>query len=135
MRAVDTNVLVRLLARDDLRQVAAAESFVARGAWVSQLVLVEAVWVLESVYEFDRRAEARAVAMLLNHRDLTVQDSDVVATALEQFKAKAGVSFSDCLVLEVARRAGHVPLGTFDRDLARLDGAERLQAEGGRTRG
>jgi predicted nucleic-acid-binding protein len=135
MRAVDTNVLVRLIARDDPRQAAAAESFVTRGAWVSQLVLVEAVWVLESVYGLDRAAQARAVAMLLNHRDLTVQESDVVALALEHFKAKAGVSFSDCLVLEVARKAGHVPLGTFDRDLAKLDGAERVQSEGGRTRG
>ena len=38
MRAVDTNVLVRLLARDDLKQASAADSFVAPGAWVSHLV-------------------------------------------------------------------------------------------------
>jgi predicted nucleic acid-binding protein len=36
------------------------------------------------------------------------------------------LGFSDCLVLESARKAGHLPLGTFDRDLAKLDGAERL---------
>jgi len=126
MRAVDTNVLVRLVARDDARQVAAAEAFVSRGAWVSHVVLVEAVWVLESVYALDRAAQARAVGMLLNHRDLTIQDADVLTTALERFAAKPGVSFSDCLVLEIARKAGHLPLGTFDRDLARLSGAERL---------
>jgi predicted nucleic-acid-binding protein len=126
MRAVDTNVLVRLVARDDSRQVAAAEAFVARGAWVSQIVLVEMVWVLESVYELDARAQAKAVHMLLNHRDLTVQDADVVAAALGQFRQKSGVGFSDCLVLEVARKPGHLPLGAFDRDLGKLDGAERL---------
>lgn len=126
MRAVDTNVLVRLVARDDAKQVAAAEAFVARGAWVSHVVLVEAMWVLESVYELDRAALARALGMLLDHRELTVQDADVAAAALAQFAAKPGVSFSDCLVLEVARRAGHVPLGTFDRNLARLSGTERL---------
>lgn len=126
MRAVDTNVLVRLVARDDSRQVAAAEAFIARGAWVSQLVLVEMVWVLESVYELDARAQAKAVHMLLNHRDLTVQDAEVVAAALDQFRQKSGVGFSDCLVLEVARKSGHLPLGTFDRDLGKLDGAERL---------
>ncbi len=43
MRAVDTNVLVRLVARDDPTQVAAAENFVARGAWISHLVLAETV--------------------------------------------------------------------------------------------
>jgi predicted nucleic acid-binding protein len=80
MRAVDTNVLVRLVTRDDAKQVAAAEAFVAKGAWVPHLVLAEAMWVLASV----------------------------------------------CLVLEVARKAGHLPLGTFDRELGKLDGAEKL---------
>jgi len=34
--------------------------------------------------------------------------------------------FSDCLVLEIARKAGYLPLGTFDRDLGKLDGAARI---------
>jgi predicted nucleic-acid-binding protein len=126
MRAVDTNVLVRLVTRDDPRQVSAAEVFVARGAWVSLVVLVEAVWVLVSVYELEAPTVATAVEMLLNHRDLTVQDAETVAAALEQYRARPTVSFSDCLVLEMARKAGHLPLGTFDRALARLDGAQRL---------
>jgi predicted nucleic-acid-binding protein len=126
MRAVDTNVLVRLVTRDDARQVAAAEAFVSRGAWVSHIVLVEAVWVLESVYKLDTRGQAKAVEMLLNHRDLTVQDSDVVVAALQQFRSRAAVSFADCLVLEAARKVGHIPLGTFDRHLAKLDGTEQL---------
>ena len=50
MRAVDTNVLVRLATRDDARQTAAAEAFVSKGAWVAHLVLAEAMWVLDSVY-------------------------------------------------------------------------------------
>jgi predicted nucleic-acid-binding protein len=126
MRAVDTNVLVRLVTRDDPRQLAAAETFVARGAWVPQVVLLEALWVLASVYELGPLALATAVDMLLNHRDLTVQDADVVAAALEQYRKKPALSFSDCLVLEVARKAGHLPLGTFDRALAKLDGTQRL---------
>ena len=126
MRAVDTNVLVRLLARDDPKQVSAAESFVGRGAWVSQVVLVEAVWVLTSVYELEAPAIAVAIEMLLNHRDLTIQEAEVVTAALEQYRGRPAVSFSDCLVLEVARKAGHLPLGTFDKDFGRLDGAQRL---------
>lgn len=56
MRAIDTNVIVRLATRDDETQVAAAEKYIAeRGAWVSHLVLVEVAWVLDSVYEFERR--------------------------------------------------------------------------------
>ena len=125
MRAIDTNVLVRLLTRDDARQTAAAERFVAKGAWVSHLVLVEAMWVLDSVYEIGSAEIAKSIEMLLNHRDLTVQQSEVVAVALAQYRKRPSVGFSDCLVLEVARKAGHLPLGTFDRDLGKLDGAER----------
>jgi predicted nucleic acid-binding protein len=64
--------------------------------------------------------------MFLNHRDLTVQDSDTVAAALERFRKRPSLKFSDCLILEVARKAGHLPLGTFDRELSKLDGAQRL---------
>ena len=126
MRAVDTNVLVRLATRDDAKQVAAAEAFIATGAWVSHLVLVEAMWVLASVYDLGPAAIATAVEMFLNHRDLSLQDADVVAAALAHFRKRPKLGFSDCLVLEVARKAGHVPLGTFDRELSKLDGAQRL---------
>ncbi len=126
MRAVDTNVLVRLVTRDDRKQVAAAESFISKGAWVSTLVLIEATWVLAAVYELPHRELATAVDMLLHHKDLTIQDSDTVAAALEHYRRRPALGFSDCLIVEVARKAGHVPLGTFDRDLGKLDGAERL---------
>lgn len=126
MRAVDTNILVRLVTRDDPKQVAAAESFVTKGAWVSHLVLAETLWVLESVYELDAERRATTVDMLLHHRSLTLQDPDVVTAALAHFRCAASLGFSDCLVLEIARKSGHLPLGTFDRDLAKLDGAERL---------
>ena len=126
MRAVDTNVLVRLVTRDDAKQVAAAEAFVARGAWVPHLVLAEATWVLESVYERSPVAIATAVEMLLNHEHLTLQDPETVVGAVERFRRRPRLGFSDCLVLEVARKAGHLPLGTFDRDLGKLDDVERL---------
>jgi len=93
MLAVDTNVLVRLLVRDDAGQAAAADQAVAKGAWVSHLVLAEA---------------------------------DVVASALAQFRAKPALGFSDCLVLEIARKAGHLPVVTFDKALAKLAGAHKL---------
>ena len=126
MRAVDTNVLVRLITRDDVAQVHAAERFVEKGAWVSHLVLVETAWVLDAVYERSAGEIATAIELLLNHRELTMQDPDVVAAALENFRSRQAVGFSDCLMLEVARRAGHLPLGTFDRNLGTLDGAQRL---------
>lgn len=126
MRAVDTNVLVQLIARDDGKQLHAAEQFVSNGAWVSPLVLAETTWVLDAVYNRSARQMATAVEMLLNHKHLAIQDGDVVAAALVHFRKRPSLGFSDCLVLELARKAGHLPLGTFDRKLSRLDGTQRL---------
>ena len=126
MRAVDTNVLVRLITRDDVRQTASAESFIETGAWVPVLALAEATWVLSSVYDLSPKDLAGAIEMLLNHRDLVLQDSETVARSLELFRAKPALVFSDCLMLQLARKAGHLPLGTFDRNLSRIEGTQRL---------
>ena len=85
MRAVDTNVLVRLLVRDDPDQVARAEAFVEHGAWVSLPVLVETVWVMQSVYGLNRRRIGTVVGMLVEHEYLTLQDEDVVRRAHATF--------------------------------------------------
>jgi predicted nucleic-acid-binding protein len=126
MRAVDTNVVVRLVTRDDPRQTARAEAFVAKGAWVSHIVLVEVIWVLDSVFELPHKQLVIAIDMLLNHRDLVLQEPEVVSAALARFRRRPRLGFSDCMVLESARKAGHVPLGTFDRELGKLDDVERL---------
>jgi predicted nucleic-acid-binding protein len=126
MRAVDTNVVARLVVRDDLERVHAAEQFIHGGAWVSHLVVAELTWVLDAVCERSAGQIALGVDMLLNHKDLTVQDADIVTSALAHFRKRPALEFSECLMLEVARKAGHLPLGTFDRALAKLDGAERL---------
>jgi len=126
MRAVDTNVLVRLITRDDVRQAASADRWVENGAWVSILALAEATWVLSAVYERGPTEIASAVEMLLNHKEMTLQDADVVAAALKRFRERPALGFSDCLLLQLARKAGHLPLGTFDRELSKLDGAEKL---------
>jgi predicted nucleic-acid-binding protein len=126
MRAVDTNVVVRLVTRDDPRQTARAEAFVAKGAWVSHIVLVEVIWVLDSVFELPHKQLVTAIDMLLDHRDLVLQDPEIVSAALARFRRRPRLGFSDCMVLESARKAGHVPLATFDKELGKLDDVERL---------
>jgi predicted nucleic-acid-binding protein len=124
MRAIDTNLLVRLLLRDDPEQAAVADAFIAEGAWISHVVLVESVWVLRR-----RRVHdwiAGSIEMVLNHESFTLQDPDIVAEALDQYRRRPALGFSDCLILATARKAGHLPLGTFDKALATLDGATRL---------
>lgn len=126
MRSVDTNVLVRLLTRDDATQTAAAETFVSSGAWVSHLVLAETTWVLSAVYDRSPRELTLAIERLLEHEHLVLEDNDVVRSAVAIFRRRPSLTFSDCLIVEMAKKAGHTPLGTFDRGLARLDGTQKL---------
>lgn len=126
MLAVDTNVLVRLLVRDDAKQALAADQAIAKGAWVSHLVLAEAIWVLDAVYARTPKQLIAALDLLLIHESLVLQDADVINAALTQFRAKPALGFSDCLVLEIARKAGHMPLATFDKALATSPGTQKL---------
>jgi len=79
-----------------------------------------------AVYELGHSEIATAVEMLLHHEHLTIQDSDAVAIALEHYRQRPALVFSDCLILEVAKKADHPPLGTFARNLGRVGGAERI---------
>ena len=126
MLAVDTHVLVRLAVLDDQAQLAKAKRFIEPGAWVSHVVLIEAVWVLDSYYSFTREQLSRFIETTTLHPNLRVQDADVVEAALSHFNAQKKLSFTDCLVLEIARKAGHIPLGTFDKALGKLPGAKAL---------
>ncbi|HUO30632.1 MAG TPA: hypothetical protein VMU80_15510 [Bryobacteraceae bacterium] len=58
MRATDTDVLVRLITRDDPCRAASAVAFVENGAWVSVLAPAEASWTLTSVDEVTTPAHA-----------------------------------------------------------------------------
>lgn len=126
MRAVDTNVLVRLIAQDDEDQTAVAVKFVDGGAWVSLLVLMEMAWVLASSYDRSPKQIAAAIEILLDNESIVVQDADAVGRALAEFRKHPSVGFSDCLIVEQARRAGHLPLGTFDKRLAKLPGVTKV---------
>jgi predicted nucleic-acid-binding protein len=126
MRAVDTNVLIRLILADDARQAASATAFIQKGVWASVIAVAETTWVLGSVYRRSPVQLANAIELLLNNKDLTLQDSDAVAAALDLFRSRPALGFTDCLMLQLARKAGHLPLGTFDRALGKIEGTQRL---------
>jgi predicted nucleic-acid-binding protein len=77
------------------------------------------------VYNVNPDQIRNGVEMLLDHKDLVVQDADVVKAAIAHYRKHPRLGFSDCLILEVARAAGHLPLGTFDRGLGELPGAQK----------
>ena len=126
MNAADTNVVVRLLVDDDTAQVAAADRFVRGGVWISTLVLAEVVWVLGGNYGLSVHQQADAIERLIEHPRSTQESPEIATAALKLFRARPSLRFTDCLILASARKAGHLPLGTFDRKLASLEGAQRI---------
>jgi predicted nucleic-acid-binding protein len=67
---------------------------------VSQLVLAETLWVLDSVYDLWRSQIATAVEMLLNHSELSLQDADVVAAALAHYRRRSNSRTVSCWRLQ-----------------------------------
>lgn len=131
MIGLDTNVLVRYLAQDDPAQTPRAteliESLTAEApGFISQVVLVETVWVLESCYAADAARIAEVVETLLHVETLVVDEADIAWRGLRQFK-QAGGDFADALVAALARRAGCETVYSFDRGAAKRSGMTLLQ--------
>jgi predicted nucleic-acid-binding protein len=121
VRAVDTNILVRLLEQDDTAQAAAADAYQSGGGplWVSHIVLVETIWVLMSSFRRGKKEILGVLEALLSNADIHLQDEALVGAAVAAYR-DSRADFSDCLVLETARASGHLPLATFDKNLLRL---------------
>ena len=138
MIAVDTNVLLRYLLRDDEAQAARADAVfdAAETVLITDVVLVEAVWTLAG--RKYRLAEAGLVAVLerlFGERNVRFEDDRVVWRALQAYKSAAGAGeagsakgagFADALIVFKALRAasdsGEALTGvyTFDAAMQRL---------------
>jgi predicted nucleic-acid-binding protein len=132
MIGVDTNVLVRYIVADDEDQTRRAGRFSGRGhfcndpGFVSVVVLVELVWVLERTYRFSPDDEIiGAIESVLRAEPLRIDRRAEVVEALGVFQTKQG-SFADALIETLAERAGCAHVVTFDRKAARLPGFRLL---------
>lgn len=133
MIGIDTNVLVRLIVNDDERQSQAVEDFIRESAssgkpcYVSSIVLVETVWVLETAYGFRRAQLADAMTYVLEVEQFEFDSPVDVSAALEEFR-RGSVEFADCLLARTNASAGCEHTVTFDRKAAKLAGFRLLNA-------
>ncbi len=127
MAAIDTNVLVRLVTRDDESQYKKAQAFVDKHqpVLVTQLSVLETVWVLMSRYNLDKERTCQVVQALLDTRELNIQAPAILEAALETWR-ESKADFADCFILQTVMDASETPLGTFDATLARLEGCKQL---------
>ena len=131
MIGIDTNLLVRLIVNDDERQSLAVERFIQQHSssedpcYISNIVLVETVWVLQTAYGFDRTSVADVLAHLLEVEQFDFDSPDDVAAAVDDFRHR-GVEFADSLLGRMNIFAGCEHTITFDRNAAKLPGFKLL---------
>ena len=125
MIAVDTNIVVRLLTGDDARQTRQASAlFKTEEIWLSKSVILEAEWVLRSLYRFRGAQLAAAMQALTSLPMVRVEDPAAVSRALEW--TTLGMDFADALHL--ASRGKSARFMTFDEKLVKR--AKALGAPG-----
>ena len=121
--AVDTNILVRLIANDDASQGARSVALVRRKRiWISKTVLLETEWVLRSLYKVSPASVSVAFRRVAGLPGASLEESDAVAQALDWLDR--GFDFADALHMASMGPADR--FATFDEELARR--AKRLQA-------
>lgn len=100
MIAVDTNVVVRIVTNDDPAQARrAARLLEKQDFFLSNTVLLELVWVLESAYQLKRPNIIRALHALLGLPNLVSDKHTRLLQVLEHYRA--GMDFADALHLAV----------------------------------
>jgi predicted nucleic-acid-binding protein len=122
MRAVDTNLVVRLFAQDDAEQVGAARrALAADSVFVPKSVIVEFEWVMRGAYGESRAVIASAIQTILDTANVEVEDAPAVLRAVNWFRQ--GMDFADAVHLA---SSGHADwFVTFDQALRRR--ATKLQ--------
>lgn len=134
MPALDTNVLVRYVVRDDAAQLAAARRLIqqcvdaGQALFVPVTVLLELEWVLRSSYGFAKDEVIRVVASLLSAAELRFESEQAMEVALQLYRDGAA-DFAGCVHVALAARAAQQPLWTFDKRAAAIDGARLVAGQ------
>ena len=133
MAALDTNVLVRWLANDDVQQCAIVARLFDEAIskderlLVTVTVMLEVEWVLRTRYQYDRRNVTAALNALLDVTELEFQTEPALEQALWLFKQTGSRDFADCLHIALASQTSQGPLLTFDERASRIEGAKLLR--------
>ena len=134
--AIDTNVLVRLLVRDDEAQFVAAKRLVERAEAAGAPVLIvlcallETEWVLRSRYKLAKPDIAAAFSQLLESEDVVIEHDASLEEALYVWAQHPGADFADCLLNARAAHLGRTRFVSFDIGAAKLPRGELLVAQG-----
>jgi predicted nucleic-acid-binding protein len=116
MTAVDTNIVVRFLTRDDPVQFEqSVRIFSAYEVFIPDTVILEAEWVLRYAYEFDSEQVVEAFRKLFGLPNVHLRDTKSIALALQWHEH--GLDFADALHLALSQHGQDMQ--TFDQRFVR----------------
>jgi predicted nucleic-acid-binding protein len=131
MAALDTNILIRYLVRDDEKQFLQATKLI-RGAiragetlYVPVTVLLEVEWVLRTSFALSKAQVVAAISRLLSASELSIANETAIESALNLYQNHSA-DFSDCVHIALSHTAGESPLWTFDKAASKVKGAKLL---------
>jgi predicted nucleic-acid-binding protein len=111
--AIDTNIVVRIVANDEAEQVARASAALAEGdIYLSLTVCLEAAWVLSSIYKKPRAVVADGLTAFAGIPTITIENPEALAMALDWYRQ--GMDFADALHLAVAADLDCTSMLSFD---------------------
>ena len=124
MIALDTNALIRMLIEDDKNQAESVQGVVGFAEKNSvqiiilSEVLIETVWVLESVYQCTRDEVIQFLETLISISTFTFPDSSIIRKAIHRYKK--GGDFADLLIVGQAKKQGAKKFFSFDKKLQKI---------------
>lgn len=121
MIAFDTNFLVRMIVEDDRKQAGAVQEIVlyaeknAIQILILSEVLIETVWVLESVYHCTKDEITQFLETLISTATFTHPNPEVIRKAIKEYKS--GGDFADFVLVEHAKQEQAKCFFSFDKKL------------------
>jgi predicted nucleic-acid-binding protein len=126
MTGLDTNILVRFFAKDDLKQSSRAKKLLQTltpqsPGFICLISFIELVWVLRSRYQMDKSQLIQCLEGLLDSPELVLESHEAITQALRRF-ADAKTDLADCLIERCGHLAGCHHTVTFDADASKSAG-------------
>lgn len=120
MKAIDTNILVRFLLRDERREreqyIASERELAADQVFIPDTVILETVWVLARVYKIEREHYLSDIEDIAGLPNVTLENPQRIANTIAWHRK--GLDFADALHLAASESSCN-SLKTFDEEFVK----------------
>jgi len=132
---IDSNVFLRPIVKDDQKKLSDCEGFFRQIqkfgpiSFVSDAVLAEIVWVLQSFYKLDRETISGSLIRIINIRNVKVLNGFDISGAIDLYQ-KNNIKFVDALIASHPKvQNGEIVVVSYDRDFDKLEIKRQEPAE------